>query len=113
MMLSVHRPGAAFSLVAGFILATGIHSLSQTVVPRPAYGPYNAVFLSDGVGLAKEIPHSEELLKAGAPWSMPCWVRAAEPIHGQSLLAGLGDPNGTSARFFGLQAGHPMMNLVQ
>lgn len=70
------------------------------------YGPYNAIFVAGGPGLAKPIEPEEPLLKAASTWSMHCWVQLAEPAPTATLIAGFGDPLDEDSRFFSLTNGN-------
>jgi hypothetical protein len=95
-------------------------------LPTEDYGPYNAVFLSDGSGLTKALtapllpdggtaellerlgvnkpPAPRDALLAGsASWTLAFWFRASEPVKGTALLAGIGDAAAEDARFIGVE----------
>jgi Exo-beta-D-glucosaminidase Ig-fold domain/Glycosyl hydrolases family 2/Concanavalin A-like lectin/glucanases superfamily/Glycosyl hydrolases family 2, sugar binding domain/Glycosyl hydrolases family 2, TIM barrel domain len=88
-------------------------------VPEEAYGPYNAIFIGDGLGLLKPLakppsldpryrgPQPPDPLTAGsAPWTLAFWFHCSEPLSGTMLLAGLGDPVAGDARFVGVENNH-------
>ena len=88
-------------------------------VPEEAYGPYNAIFLPDGLGLIKPLAappsldlryrgaHPPDPLTAGsAQWALTFWFHASEPLSGITLLAGMGDPASDDARFIGVENNH-------
>src|ERR1700761_6572005 len=52
------------------------------------FGPYNATFLSGGVGLVKQTA----VLEANAPWSLAGWLRIERITPGQIVVAVNGDP---------------------
>ena len=72
--------------------------------PAEDFGPYNAVFLSDGPGLNKPLD-APSLLEGRAQWTLAFWFRASEPLRGTVLLAGMGDPGAEDARFVGVVDG--------
>jgi glycosyl hydrolase family 2/Ig-like domain-containing protein/concanavalin A-like lectin/glucanase superfamily protein len=91
---------------------------AQTIAEQ-AYGPYNAIFLPDGLGLIKPLtpavsldpryrgPQPPDPLTAGAaPWTLTFWFHASEPLSGTTLLAGIGEPGGNDARFVGVEDDH-------
>ena len=74
--------------------------------PPPQYGPYNGLFLPDGLGL--RVPLTDEhdtMLLPGTPWSMYCWFRADNLPTGRELVAGVGDVTGEYPRFLALEPG--------
>ena len=97
-------------------------------VPTESYGPYNAVFLTDGPGLTKQLAapspldsrtaalldrlglnkepdQRDALLDGRAAWTLAFWFSSSEPRQGSVLLAGIGDPAGEDARFIGMLEG--------
>ena len=97
-------------------------------VPTESYGPYNAVFLTDGPGLTKQLAapspldsrtaalldrlglnkepdQRDALLDGRAAWTLAFWFSPSEPRQGSVLLAGIGDPAGEDARFIGMLEG--------
>ena len=66
---------------------------------QSAWGPYNAQFPAGGDGLSRPLPGKgkDDVLPAGAPWSIHGWVQASEIGAGPSLIAGLGDPSAAGA----------------
>lgn len=75
----------------------------------PRYGPFNAVFLTDGKGLIKPMVEDDSVLRANSPWSLYCWMKTAETPSGLSLIAGIGDPDEDYPRFLALYAGRPLL----
>ncbi|HEY6927533.1 MAG TPA: LamG-like jellyroll fold domain-containing protein, partial [Steroidobacteraceae bacterium] len=56
------------------------------------FGPYNAVFLSGGIGIAQPlVPPGSLVSEAGAPWSFSGWLRVQHAGPGRVVVAGLGD----------------------
>jgi hypothetical protein len=71
-----------------------------------AYGPWNAVFLPDGGGLTKKLDARDAMLNAESPWTLAFWFRTSEPSpQGTVLLAGIGGPADSAARFVALENG--------
>ena len=70
-----------------------------------AYGPYNAVFLDAGTGLSKPLTADDVLLDPGAQWSIYGWVRVAEPMVGNTVIAVVGNPDFAGSRGLGTQGG--------
>ena len=113
----------AFVLLAAAIPASP--RMQAQAPPAEAYGPFNAVFLTDGPGLNKPMnpsasldahrgaaidrqqsgqPAEQDPLLAGrAAWTLVFWFQSPEPISGAVLLAGIGDPAEEDARFIGIQ----------
>lgn len=72
----------------------------QTTVEPPEYGPYNGIFLADGLGLRVPLANvHDSVLLADSPWSIYCWIRPSEEVKGQGLIAGLGNVSEEYARF--------------
>ena len=85
----------------------GLQLASAQIVPTndpPEYGPYNGVFLPDGEGLRKPLLKTDTVLRADAPWSLSCWVRADAALDAPSVVAGLGDPTEEYPRFLALSS---------
>jgi len=64
-----------------------------------AWGPYNAEFPAGGDGLSRPLPGKgkDDVLPAGAPWTIQGWVQASEIGTDPSLVAGVGDPAAAGA----------------
>ena len=69
------------------------------------YGPYNAVFIADGTGLAKKASPLNAALNADSAWSMYCWVQSDGPLPANTLIAGIGAPAGPTGRFLAVDNG--------
>ena len=110
-----------FALLFVFPLVglVAVPRVSGQSVPQSAYGPYNAIFLPDGLGLIKPLAPPPPLdpryrsaqppdpLTAGAAqWTLAFWFHSSEPLTGTMLLAGFGDPEGADARFIAVENGH-------
>jgi hypothetical protein len=118
---------AAVGCLALLLVAT-VNARGQEF-PAEDFGPYNAIFLSDGPGLTKtlappspmdsraaalldrfglktEPEHHEDLLAGRAIWTLTFWYRSSEPLEGTVLVAGIGDPAAEDARFVGLNDNH-------
>ncbi len=112
----------------GAILASP-SPIGAQAAPMEAYGPYNAVFLSGGPGLTKELAvplavdsrteallerlgvnresqAGDALLAGRAKWSLALWFRSSERMSGTLLIAGIGDPAAEDARFVGIENNH-------
>jgi hypothetical protein len=91
---------------------------SAQTVPVQDYGPFNAIFLADGPGLTKHLAASalpgksglnKQSVRPGAvfagrgAWTLAFWFQASEPMTGTVLVAGIGDPTTTNARFIGVK----------
>jgi hypothetical protein len=79
------------------------------VVEPPHYGPYNAVFLSDGDGLRKPLQKDDPVLRADSPWTLLAWVRPSEAVKVPQLLAGVGDPTEEFPRYLAADDGKLML----
>ena len=74
------------------------------------YGPYNGVFLADGMGLKMPLTDAHDtLLRADLPWSIYCWVRTSEGVETRELVAGLGSTSAENPRYLGLDVGRVML----
>ena len=72
----------------------------------PQYGPYNGIFLADGMGLRKPLADvHDSVLLADSPWTLYCWIRTTEPVDARELVAGLGSTTSEYARYIGVEAG--------
>ncbi len=80
-------------------------ALAQIPAGAIAYGPYNAVFLDAGTGLSKPLTADDVLLDPGAQWSIYGWVRVAEPMVGNTVIAVVGNPEFAGSRGLGTQGG--------
>jgi hypothetical protein len=90
-------------IAAGLALCTlcSLASAQRPATTDPLqYGPYNGVFLPDGLGLRVNIANPQDtLLQADSPWTIYCWIKPSEPIKDVELLAGLGNISSEYARF--------------
>jgi hypothetical protein len=90
------------------LLAWSSNALAQAV-PAEGYGPYNAIFLTDGPGLTKPLvapspldsrtaglldrlglnrePDRDVLLEGRSPWTLAFWFRASEPQRSPRRVA--------------------------
>jgi hypothetical protein len=74
--------------------------------PPAQYGPYNGVFLPDGLGLSVAIPDAKDtLLDADTPWAMLCWIDTPEPVTAPEIVAGLGSLSAEYARTLRIEPG--------
>lgn len=88
-----------FLLIAAFFSGAGLFAQIQFSPAPISYG-YNGVFLAGGEGLIKPIGDGQTKLPIDSPWSMYCWVWMQEPVHGPTLVAGMGDPMDEYSRYF-------------
>ncbi len=79
----------------------GIASAQQlsTIIPGE-YGPYNGIFLADGLGLRIPLVDAHDsVLLADSPWSIYCWMQTSEAVKGQELVVGVGNVSAEYPRF--------------
>jgi beta-galactosidase/beta-glucuronidase len=97
-----------------FLLASVVLGACCTLASgqRPAtndpveYGPYNGVFLPDGLGLRIPVNNSHDtMLQADSPWTIYCWVNPSEAINSFKLVAGLGNVSAEYPRFLAVSQG--------
>ena len=55
------------------------------------FGPYNATFLSGGIGIEQPLAPDSRVNEAGAPWSFSGWMRVEHAGAGRVIVAALGD----------------------
>ena len=79
---------------------------SQTPAPAP-YGPFNAVFVQDGMGLTKQLRDHDPLAAAQRSWSITLWLKTNDAAP-TALVAGIGHPSDPTPRYLGLRDGHPV-----
>jgi hypothetical protein len=80
--------------------------------PPAQYGPYNGVFLPDGLGLSVTIPDAKDtLLDADTPWSLLCWINTPEPVTAPEIVAGLGSLSAEYARTLRIEPGKLAFSL--
>jgi hypothetical protein len=53
--------------------------------------PYDASFLTDGIGIERPLPGAANLTAAGAPYSLTSWMRADRDAAGIVTLMAIGD----------------------
>jgi hypothetical protein len=97
-----------FSSAAATLAMCATAATAQMIVTNtPAqYGPYNGVFLADGMGLKKPLADAHDtVLRADLPWSLYCWIRTNEPVETRELVAGLGNISAENPRYLGVDAG--------
>ena len=97
-------------VLLAFLLACAaqstIHAQPPATNDPPQYGPYNGVFLPDGMGLRIPIANPRDsVLLADSPWTLYCWVRTASPITAPQLIAGLGSTTSEYPRYLALDSG--------
>ncbi|MEO7278094.1 MAG: LamG-like jellyroll fold domain-containing protein, partial [Sphingomicrobium sp.] len=78
-----------FALVAATVL--GCSAPLGAATPSNG-GPYNALFLQGGIGIERSLASSENLARAGAPYTLSAWVRPTAVQPGRFTLIALGDP---------------------
>jgi hypothetical protein len=104
---STMKSFCAAAACVGFLLVQSSLPLTSQAqaqtIPDESYGPYNAVFLPDGMGLTKKLNEHDGLLSANASWTLAFWFRASEAEEGVVYIAGIGDPSESSARYIGIE----------
>ena len=80
--------------------------------PDANFGPYNAEFLSGGIGLDKELSPAAKPIAAAAAWSLGGWVEWSHAQAGALLLTAIGDPDGNAWRGLALVDGRPAFVLA-
>jgi len=113
VLLDAGRCGAIFQ--AFFIVFTAMLFVlplkvavaqSGPATDPPQYGPYNAVFLADGIGLRIPIANTHDpVLLADQPWSIYCWIKTNEPVRTRELVAGVGSTAAEYPRYLAVDAG--------
>ncbi len=89
------------SLVAA-LLAT---ATTATLAGVPTNGgPYNATFLTGGIGIERNLENADALVAANVPYSIAAWVRPDARQAGEVVLVALGAPAG-DCRCLGLVDG--------
>lgn len=84
-------------MLAALLANAGLASIALAQVPVSG-GPYNASFLSGGIGI--ERPIDGPVLADGAPYSVTLWIKGAARQAGMVPLVAIGD-----ARVLGLDGG--------
>jgi hypothetical protein len=110
------KHGAFVLLAFGLPVLLAAPAVSAQAIPQEAYGPYNVHSIPDGPRVIKPLappplldpryrgPQPPDPLTAGsAPWTLAFWFHSSEPLEGTVLLAGLGDPGASDARFIGVE----------
>ena len=105
---SLFRLLISSALIAICLLATTVQGYSQTIITNdpPVYGPFNAVFMSDGDGLKKPLVKTDSVLRADSPWSLYAWVKPSETPRALTLVAGFGDPTEEFSRYLAIDNDH-------
>ena len=115
------QPGASARLAkcgAAAILGTLVLLLVAVAVqaePPDAgavTGPYNATFLSGGVGISQRLPAGTPMLGASASWSIGGWVRIDHWPSGPAIIAALGDGSASGCRCLLLDHGQIALRLT-
>ncbi len=83
------------------LMMGGVASAQRPGTTSPAeYGPYNGIFLADGLGLRVPLANTHDtLLLADSPWSIYCWIQPGEAVKSQELVAGMGNVSAEYPRF--------------
>ena len=100
---------------AGLVLAVAlVASVGDAATPATSnFGPYHAVFLEGGVGLARPLSEAAAPVAAGAPWTISGWVRIEHALDGRRIIAALGEPASASCRCLTLVGGRPTLETGQ
>ena len=105
-LLAVRNNWKRIHLIGILLLtALGEFAVAQrpATVDPDAYGPYNGVFLADGLGLRVPLANSHDsLLLAESPWSIYCWIRPSEAVKNPQLVAGIGNVSAEYSRFIAI-----------
>ena len=94
-------------IIAILLTVLGEFALAQrpATVDPTAYGPYNGVFLADGLGLRVPLSNAHDsLLLAESPWSIYCWIRPSKIVKDPQLVAGIGNVSAEYSRFLAISA---------
>jgi len=67
----------------------GAMALEQGPYSTTNFGPYDARFLSGGIGIEQPLPQA--ISEAGAPWSFSGWIQVGHAGPGRVIIAALGD----------------------
>jgi beta-galactosidase/beta-glucuronidase len=93
-------------VLAIFLIASSAPAIASTG-PDIA-GPYNASFLSGGIGIDRNFANADTLVVAGAAYTLSAWVRPDARQSGQVVLISVGDPGG-ACRCLALRDGRPAL----
>lgn len=74
---------------AVLLLLVSLETPAQS--PNSGFGPYNATFLSGGIGLTQSLPPDSPALDSGSPWSLSGWLRADHIASGRVIVAAIGE----------------------
>jgi hypothetical protein len=90
--------------ILSWLLLATIGAIASAQRPTTAlpleYGPYNGIFLADGLGLRVPLANTHDtLLLSDSPWSIYCWIQPSETVNSQELIAGLGNVSSEYPRF--------------
>lgn len=66
-------------------------ALEQGPSPTAHFGPYNATFLSGGIGIEAPLAPGSKVSEAREPWSFSGWMQIDHPASGRVVVAALGD----------------------
>jgi hypothetical protein len=101
----------AYRCLLGSALCTVVAAAQLPATHDPVqYGPYNGVFLADGLGLAEPIANTHDsVLRSGSPWTIYCWVRSSEPVTQRELVAGLGETSSEYPRYLAIDKGRVVL----
>ncbi|HUD23203.1 MAG TPA: LamG-like jellyroll fold domain-containing protein [Acidobacteriaceae bacterium] len=96
----------AIALALASAMAAAQPPAAPVATDPQQFGPYNGSFLPDGLGLKMTITDAHDpVLLADSPWSLFCWIKAAEPVNAFELVAGVGIPAAEYARYLAIDAG--------
>ena len=95
-------------LLCALVLLTmvGVATAQRATTVDPSeYGPYNGIFLADGLGLRVPLANTHDsVLLADSPWSIYCWIRPSEEVKGRELIVGLGNVTEEYPRFLAVSS---------
>src|SRR5690349_10098101 len=100
------------SIAIGLLVVAAGGAMAREQGPSN-FGPYNATFLSGGIGIEEALPPGSMVSEAGAPWSLSGWIRVEHAGAGRVIVAALGDVAlaPTPCRCLVLDQGHLALEL--
>jgi hypothetical protein len=81
---------ASFAMLL-LVVAAGATAREQGASSTTNFGPYDATFLSGGIGIEEPLQPDSMVSEAGASWSFSGWMHVEHAGAGRVIVAALGD----------------------
>ena len=105
------RVCAVLTFAAAVAAPSGLGSPDAMAQLLGNFGPYNAIFLSGGVGLSRPLPAATKIVDSDANWSVTGWIRVDRTDGGPLVVVAIGDSGRSDCRCLLTDRGVPILQL--